>query len=161
MDALALTALQDLASALGEQGRAGFKDTFGALKLDPAAGRVVLFATDEPRAKELVAAASKAHPGIETQRTEIRHAAFSRSTVDPVLQKIGNAAQAGSLPFPVHTAALLPDASGITVTTTREGATSPALRKAVAELAGAVPVSYEESGPVHNLDATAQMVPPP
>ncbi|MFJ9611681.1 hypothetical protein ACIRS1_35635 [Kitasatospora sp. NPDC101176] len=121
----------------------------------------MLFATDEPRAKELVTAASKAHPPVETQRTEIRHSAFSRATVDPVLQRIGNAAQAGSLPFPVHTAALLPDASGITATTTKEGATSPALREAVAELAGTVPEWYGKSGPVHHLDATAQMVPPP
>ncbi|MFD7594557.1 hypothetical protein ACFV6D_16170 [Kitasatospora sp. NPDC059812] len=161
VDALSLAALQDLASALGEQGHDEFKDTFGALKLDPAAGRVVLFATDEPRARALVAAAAQAHPGVETGRAEIRHTSYARATVDPALKRIGDAAQADSLPFPVYTAALRPDASGITVTTSHEGAASSALKKAVAELAGAVPVSYEEGKPVRNLDATAQLAPPP
>ncbi|MEV7599784.1 hypothetical protein AB0O91_20615 [Kitasatospora sp. NPDC089797] len=160
-DALTATALQDLESALGEQGRGGFKDTFGALGLDSSAGRVVLFATDESRARELVAAAARAHPGIDTRRAEIRRSVYSRAVIDPVIRRIGEAARGTTLPFPVYTAAITADASGITVTTSKEGTTSAALREAVAKLAGSVPVSYQQGDPVRNLDATAQVAPPP
>nr|BEK67607.1 hypothetical protein KPHV_48340 [Kitasatospora purpeofusca] len=157
IDARTYSALQDLESALGEQGRADFKDTFGALQLDPAGRRVVLFATDEGRARTLLEAASKAHPGIETSYTAIRKCQYSRGTVDPAVDLIAAAAASNRLPAPVHSAAVLPDGSGIKVATTKAGTTSKDLKDAVAELVGDIRVSYEESLPIHNLDATATM----
>ncbi|MFD4909219.1 hypothetical protein [Kitasatospora purpeofusca] len=157
IDARTYSALQSLESALGEQGRADFKDTFGALQLDPAGRRVVLFATDEGRARTLLEAASKAHPDIQTSYTAIRKCQYSRGTVDPAVDLIAAAAASNRLPAPVHSAAMLPDGSGIKIATTKAGTTSKDLKDAVAELVGDIRVSYEESLPIHNLDATATM----
>ncbi|WP_405005716.1 hypothetical protein OHV13_17370 [Kitasatospora purpeofusca] len=160
IDARTYSALQNLESALGEQGRADFQDTFGALQLDPAGRHVILFATDEGRARTLVEAASKAHPGIQTSYTAIRKCQYSRGTVDPAIKLIGEAAESNKLPAPVHSAAMLPDGSGIKVATTKAGSTSKDLKDAVAKLVGDIRVSYEESLPIHNLDGTATVVPP-
>ncbi|MFG3049954.1 hypothetical protein ACGFZP_03225 [Kitasatospora sp. NPDC048239] len=104
------TALQDLESALGEQGRTDFRDTFGTLALDTDGGRVLLYATDDVRARELVDGAARAHPGIETGRTAIRQARYARAVTDPAIDRIMAAATAGALPLPVYTAGLLPGA---------------------------------------------------
>ncbi|MFF2954172.1 hypothetical protein ACFVVU_22875 [Kitasatospora sp. NPDC057965] len=157
IDGRTYSALQTLESALGEQGRADFKDTFGALQLDPAGRHVILFATDEGRARTLIEAAAAAHPGIETSHTLIRKCRYSRGTVDPALDRIAAAAESNRLPAPVHSVAMLPDGSGIKVATTKAGATSKELKDAVAELAAGISVSYEESPPIVSLDATATM----
>ncbi|MFJ3792248.1 hypothetical protein [Kitasatospora sp. NPDC090091] len=153
--------VQDLESALGEQGRGDFKDTFGTLQLDAPGGRVLLFATDETRAKALVAAAAAAHPGIDTDRAVIRHASYARVVVDPVIDRITAAETANAFPVPVYTASLAADASGIRITTTKAGLASQALKDAVAKLAGGVPVVYEEGQPIRNMDATAEVLSPP
>ncbi|WP_149030309.1 hypothetical protein [Kitasatospora sp. MBT66] len=157
IDPITYSALQNLESALGEQGRAEFKDTFGALQLDPAGRHVILFATDEGRARSLVEAASKKHPGIETSYTAIRKCQYSRGIVDPAIKLIGEAAESNKLPAPVYSAAMFPDGSGIKIATTKAGTTSKDLKDAVAKLVGDIRVSYEESLPIHNLDATATM----
>ncbi|MET8700900.1 hypothetical protein ABZW10_18820 [Kitasatospora sp. NPDC004723] len=160
IDAVTYAALQNLESALGEQGRTNFQDTFGTLQLDPAGRRVVLFVTDEERARGLVEAASAAHPGIQTSYTAIQKCRYSRGRVDPAIKLIGEAAGSNKLPAPVYSAAMLPDGSGIKVTTTKVGTTSRELKDAVAKLAGDIYVSYEEGGSFENLDRTATMVPP-
>ncbi|MER7701920.1 hypothetical protein ABTX81_03320 [Kitasatospora sp. NPDC097605] len=152
--------MQNLESALGEQGRADFKDTFGALQLDPSGRHVILFATDEGRARTLVESAANAHPGLQTSYTVIRKCQYSRGTVDPVIELIGEAAESNRLPAPVHSAAMLPDGSGIKVGTTKAGTTSKDLKDAIAKLAGGISVSYEESQPISGFDATATMGPP-
>ncbi|MFJ9950773.1 hypothetical protein [Kitasatospora sp. NPDC091207] len=153
-------ALQKLESALGDQGRADFADTFGTLQLDVAGGRVILFATGEERARALIEAAAKAHPDIDTSRAEIRRCQYSRRTVDPALRRIADAMKSDRLPAPVHTVGLLPDGSGIKVTTTKEGTASKELKDAVAKLAGGILVAYEVGKPLRGLDATATMGPP-
>ncbi|MFE2721636.1 hypothetical protein [Kitasatospora sp. NPDC059327] len=153
-------ALRNLESAIGEQGRADFTDTFGSLQLDGAGGRVVLFATDEERARALVEAAAKAHPDIDTSLADIRRCQYSRRTVDPALRRIGDAMTSGGLPAPVYTVGMLPDGSGIKVTTTKEGTASKDLKGAVTKLAGGIRVAYEVGMPMRGLDATATLSPP-
>ncbi|MCG6499636.1 hypothetical protein [Kitasatospora sp. A2-31] len=159
-DALIHAALTDLESALGEQGRGPFKDTFGTLQMDAQGGHVVLFATDDARARALIGAAAAAHPGIETGWTVIRHSAYARATVDPAIERIGNAALAQSLPLPVYSAGLASDASGIKITTTKEGTTSMELSAAIRKLSDGIPVVFIEGAPIKNFDGTAEMVPP-
>ncbi|MFD9060325.1 hypothetical protein ACFVZ3_02260 [Kitasatospora purpeofusca] len=118
---------------------------------------MLLFATDDGRARSLIEAASKAHPGIETSYAVIRKCRYSRGIVDPAIKLIGEAAESNKLPAPVHSAAMFPDGSGIKIATTKAGTTSKELKDAVAELVGDIRVSYEESPPIHNLDATATM----
>jgi hypothetical protein len=50
------TAADAAATAIGELGIGGFRDTFGGLDVDGKAGRLTVFATDLPRAEQLVAA---------------------------------------------------------------------------------------------------------
>ncbi|MER7707100.1 hypothetical protein ABTX81_29905 [Kitasatospora sp. NPDC097605] len=120
----------------------------------------MLFVTDEGRARDLVEAASAAHPGIRTSYTVIRKCRYSRGTVDPAIKLIGEAAESDKLPAPVHSAATLPDGSGIKVTTTKAGTTSRELRDAIAGLVGGIHVSYEEGESLKSLDGTATTGPP-
>ncbi|MFF4341769.1 hypothetical protein ACFY00_17770 [Kitasatospora sp. NPDC001540] len=154
VDALTYTALQNLESALGEQGRGPFRSVFGSLELDAQAGKVRVYATDEAKAHDLIAAAVASRPGIEAERAEVVKCRYARVDVDPVIEKIGDAAQADTLPVPVFAVRMAPGAAGVQVQTTKEGVASRELRAALEGLAGSVPVTLLEGGEIHGLDGT-------
>ncbi|MFD0561555.1 hypothetical protein ACFQ2M_05625 [Kitasatospora saccharophila] len=159
VDAVTYTTLQNLESALGEQGRGSYKDVFGDLELDDHGGVVKLYATDDVRARGMVKAAADAHPGIDAAKVVIIKSKYARKDVDPVIKKIGDAAQAKTLPYVVYTAQMAPRASGIEVTTDKGGAASTALKDALAALADGIPVTVAEGPELQNLPATTEPLP--
>ncbi|GAA1122070.1 hypothetical protein [Kitasatospora arboriphila] len=84
---------------------------------------------------------------------------YARVGIDPVIEKIGNAAQAGTLPVQVFAAQMAPGAAGVQVQTTKEGTGSQKLKASLESLAGSIPVTLVEGREIHGLDGTNQ--PPP
>ncbi|MEW1911002.1 hypothetical protein AB0442_21550 [Kitasatospora sp. NPDC085895] len=123
----------------------------------PAA--VKLHATDEGKGHALIAAAAATHPGIETGRAEVAKCRCARVDVDPVIERIGNAARAGTLPVQVFAARMAPGAAGVQVRTAEGGTGSQELRAALGGLAGSVPVTLVEGREIHGPDGTDR--PPP
>ena len=80
--------LDDIAQALGDQGRGAFADTYSDIYVDKPPGAVTLYVTDVARGQKLVDAAKKAHPKIDTGRIKLVVAKFSRRTLDAVIEKI-------------------------------------------------------------------------
>lgn len=105
--------LDDIAQALGDQGRGAFADTFSDIYVDEPPGAVTLYVTDIARGRQLVDAAKNAHPKIDTGRIRLIVAKFSRRTLDTAIEKIMPATGADPA---IYSASPKTDGSGITVT---------------------------------------------
>src|SRR5690349_2042549 len=70
--------LDDVAQALGDQGRGAFGDVYTSIIVDTPPGQVSLYVTDGARGRQLVAAAKKAHPDIDDRLVRIVPARFTR-----------------------------------------------------------------------------------
>jgi len=109
--------LDDVAQALGEQGRGPFSDVYSSLYVDRPPGAVTLYVTDDNRGRLLVAAAKKAHPRIDDGLVRIVHARFSRKVIDAQMSRI---MPTTGLDPAIYAASANPDGSGITVTVAKD-----------------------------------------
>jgi hypothetical protein len=134
-----------LAQAIGEQGRGRFADTYGSLIVDNPRGRVSLCVTDLARGRLLARAAKVAAPGIDLARLDIYSCRYAQRTVDAVLARL-TASGAPTFAYPVYSWAFRPDASGIEVTTTVEGAASAKFHAALLAATGGIPVTLGVGG---------------
>jgi len=144
--ATASTKLQNAASALGEQGRGAFADIYGNLSVDGDHDRVVLYATDTNRAKDLIDAAHKAHPDTVGVEIGITACSYTAQAEQEAVQRIFAAQKTKPFPYEVYSAGITPDGSGVLVATSDEGAKSKDFAQRVQEAAGPVPVKVT-SGP--------------
>ncbi|NUU25148.1 MAG: hypothetical protein HOV68_27145 [Streptomycetaceae bacterium] len=146
--AMRVAPLNDVAQALGEQGRGDFADVYGNLVVDEPARSVTLYATDTARAARLVAAAKAAHRGIDTSLVKVAPAAYTKRALHEQAEKIVAAAGTTSDGPAVYSAAVNPDASGVTVTAKQSAI--GALPRSLAErgVTGSVPVTYLPGSPV-------------
>lgn len=139
--------LDEIANALGDQGRGEFADTYSNLRVDSTHNRIFLYATDLQRAAEMVQAAEKARPGIDTSRIEVIKAAYAKKAIDVQLERIIRSPEVkNSADLTVYTAAAAPDGSGIEVT-----ARPDALKQAhalAAASSGGIPVTVTAGTPV-------------
>ncbi|WP_030440060.1 hypothetical protein [Actinoplanes subtropicus] len=110
-------ALDDIAQALGDQGRGAFADTYSDLYVDMPPGAVTLYVTDIARGQRLVDAAKKAHPKIDTGRIRFVVAKFSRRTLDAAIEMI--MPPTGVDPA-IYSVSPKTDGSGITVTAAKD-----------------------------------------
>jgi hypothetical protein len=140
-----------LAKALGDQGRGAFASIYGGLRVDEKQGTATLYATDPAKAAQLIAAARRADPGIDTRRITVRHAAYSRKVLNAELGKImplgtvkPRTARASGPK--IYTAAPKADGSGLTVGVDK--ADLAAAKQQRRALAGAIPVTYVAAKPV-------------
>ncbi|GGQ67418.1 hypothetical protein [Kitasatospora griseola] len=146
-------AVTDTASALGEQGRGEFGDIYGSLSVD--ARHVVLYATDPVRARSMVEAAHRAHPDTAGVDVEIRACQYTARDQSRASAQVFAAQQRKPFSFPVFASGSSPDGTGIVVTTSEEGAKSPAFAREVQQAAGSVPVRVNAGSRVSAADPTA------
>ncbi|MEV5011322.1 hypothetical protein [Streptomyces sp. NPDC055692] len=131
-----------LSQAVGAQGRDAFADIYGSHMTDYPPGRVALCVTDLARGRQLAAAAKQADPGIDLSRLDLYRCSYAERTLAAALDKIDAADDQGQLlGFPLYSSWLPPDASGVVVNSTAQGAASQALRDRLAALTGGIPVT--------------------
>ncbi|MDI2128325.1 hypothetical protein [Yinghuangia seranimata] len=137
-----------LSQAVGAQGRGAFADIYGTQVTDFPAGRVALCVTDLARGRQLADAAKQAAPGIDLARLDIYPCRYTRQFLQAAMDDITKAGHdiAGS---PIYIVSAASDASGIQVTTSQQGADSPALRQRLEEILGSTPVTLVAGAPVH------------
>ena len=143
-------ALDDIAQALGDQGRGTFADTYTNIYVDKPPGAVTLYVTDSARGQKLVDAAKKAHPKIDTGRIELAVAKFSRRTLDAAIEKI--MPPTGDDPA-IYTVSPENDGSGITVTAAKDkvAAVQSRLNRKIVIPTG-IPVTVVPGHPLNPLD---------
>ncbi|MFD8597248.1 hypothetical protein ACFV1L_19815 [Kitasatospora sp. NPDC059646] len=141
--------LSDLASALGEQGRGPFQDLYGSLELENEKNTVALYVTDVARGRTLVDAAKRAHPDIDTARVRVEGCPFTKAEIDRAM----DAVMAAKLPAKVFGTSMAPHATGLLVEADETSANSPALRSALASVAGRIPVTVKAGRPLTDTGA--------
>jgi hypothetical protein len=146
-------AAEALAQALGAQGHGRFADIYGSLLVDNPRGRVSLCVTDLARGHAMAQAAKAAAPDIDLSRLDLYRARYPQRTIDAVITRLAGPG-GPRLAYPVYSWAFSPDASGIQVTTTVEGAASGAFHAALVTATGGVPVTLGVGGPVEPGDMT-------
>ncbi|MER8182269.1 hypothetical protein [Kitasatospora sp. NPDC094015] len=132
------------ASALGDQGRGAFADVWSALSLDGARNRVLLYATDADRARQLVAAARLAHPETARIPVDVTVCAYSARQELAAAERVMAAGAAGRIGLEVLGATPTADGSGILVHATAETLGSPEFARQVRAAAGDVPARLME-----------------
>jgi len=130
----------ELANALGAQGRGSFAGVYGTLIVDFPAGRVALCVTDLAGGRKLGAAAKRAAPGIDLSRLDLYQCRYSQQTLDAAMNRV-TPLMSGKDGFPIYTISSSSDNSGLQVTTTRAGADSTSLRLRLTALTGGIPVT--------------------
>ena len=137
-------AAEALSQAIGQQGRGAFADVYGSQIVDQPFGRVALCVTDVARGRLLAQAAKKASPSIDLTRLDIYHCLYTQRAADVAIAKLVNEA----FEYPVYSYAFSPDASGIVVTSTAQGAASQAFHDHLVTAAGNIPVQVTQGSPV-------------
>lgn len=132
------------AAALGDQGRGAFADTWAALAVDGANGRVLLYATSGDRARQLIAAARGAHP--ETAAVEVRVALCTYTAAQELaaVDRIVEAQRTGQILLDVYGVGPSGDGSGVVVHTSAEALQARDFVRQVQSAAGEVPVRLVE-----------------
>ncbi|MFC4033272.1 hypothetical protein ACFO3J_17505 [Streptomyces polygonati] len=136
---------QALAVALDPHSYPEYAATYGSLVVDQPVGRVALCFTDPAAGRRMAEAAKRAHPGIDLGRLDVYRCRYSERALVRVVDAMSEKTTVAG--FPVYTLGPAPDASGIDVTTTAEGARSAALLDDLSILADGVPVHVTEGGP--------------
>lgn len=138
--------LDDVAQALGEQGRGAFSDVYSSLYVDRPPGAVTLYVTDDNRGRRLVAAAKKAHPRIDDGLVQIVHARFSQKVVDAQISRI---MPATSIDPAIYSASANPDGSGIAVTVAKDRVAAEQARlTALITVPTGIPVTVTAGQPI-------------
>ncbi|MHA6759157.1 hypothetical protein [Streptacidiphilus sp. PAMC 29251] len=132
---------EELAQALNPRGDKTFADVFGTLVVDSPPGRVLLCVTDLDQGRKMAAAAKKKDPGIDLTRLDIDQCRYSQRTLDAAIGRLTKAVGFKAAGFPLYTWSPTSDSSGVTVTTTKQGAASKALRQKLTALSGGIPVT--------------------
>ncbi|MFJ1702910.1 hypothetical protein [Kitasatospora sp. NPDC088346] len=142
--ATASAELQAAATALGDQGRGDFADTWAALSVDGVNGRVLLYATSGDRARELIAAARSAHP--ETAAVEVRVALCPYTAAQELaaVDRIVEAQRTGQLLLEIYGVGPSGDGSGVVVHASAEAALARDFGRQLQSVAGTVPVRLVE-----------------
>ncbi|MFF0744313.1 hypothetical protein ACFYVL_28335 [Streptomyces sp. NPDC004111] len=136
-----------LVAALGLREREGapyttYADIFSKVIVDHPRGRVALCVTDPVRGEAWVAAAGKAHPGVDTTRVDLYRGRYARHETQAARERLRDWA---SYPFPIHVVAV--DDAGLRVTTSPAGARSKEFREQLTKDAG-LAVRVEAGEPV-------------
>ncbi|MFD5421891.1 hypothetical protein ACFWJT_28170 [Streptomyces sp. NPDC127069] len=135
-----------LSQAVGAQGRGAFADVYGAQITDHPAGRVALCVTDLGRGRLLLEAARKADPAVDPGRADLYLSRYTRRALNEGVARL--TADQGRPLFPLYSFSPAPDASGIVVTSTAEGAASKDLKARLERLTGGIPVTVERGDPL-------------
>lgn len=130
----------ELADALGAQGRGSFAGVYGTLIVDFPAGRVALCVTDVAEGRKLAAAAKRADPGIDLSRLDLYQCRYSEHALDAAMNRL-TPLMSEKNGFPIYSISPTSDNSGLQVTTTRAGADSGSLRLRLTALVGGIPVT--------------------
>ncbi|MFJ5547874.1 hypothetical protein [Streptomyces sp. NPDC093225] len=138
-----------LAQAVGDLGRGAFADVYAEMRVDSPPGRVLLCVTDLAKGRKLLAAAKEADPSVDPGRADLYLARYGRRQLDAALEKVMGAGEVAG--FRVYTGTPEHDASGVVVTTSKEGAASTAFAAEARRLAGEVPVRVLAGEPVREL----------
>ncbi|MFJ6696424.1 hypothetical protein ACIQM4_10155 [Streptomyces sp. NPDC091272] len=133
---------------------AAYYDIYSSMTVDRPPGRVALCVTDPARGRDWVAAAAKAHPGVDFARLDLYRGRWSAKEVQAAGARV--LSHAGQYGFPIRT--LSQDgATGLTVGTTPAGAASRDFRTRLAGHAGTVAVRVRAVGEILPVEGTAGM----
>lgn len=130
---------EELAQAIRTQGEGPYADVYGSSITDYPVGRVALCVTDPARGRALGRAALRADPAIDLARLDIYTCRYPERVLSQAMTKIPVSATIAG--FPIYTAGVAPDASGVQVTTNQPGARSPALRARLQTLTGGITIT--------------------
>ncbi|MCD0483200.1 hypothetical protein LO771_12470 [Streptacidiphilus sp. ASG 303] len=133
--------LDAAAAALDEEGRVRFADTYGSVAVDAPHRRVVLYAVDAERGRQLVAAVRRAHPATARTAVAVRPCRYAERRLEAAVDALLAAAKAHRLPYDLYTIAPAPDASGLRVEAPAAAAASDSFARALRAAAGGVPVA--------------------
>jgi hypothetical protein len=134
--------LAAIASALGEQGRGTYAGVFGNLSVNPGAGTVTLYVTSTQQGQQLIAAAKAAHPGVDASRVRVALSRYTMKALDAQVARIMRiTAATTAADLTVYTASVNPDASGITVTGSKDKLDAIRRKIAADPAASAAPVT--------------------
>lgn len=113
-----LNPLRELSSALAQQGRGRFADSYANVYIDAVRHQVILYTTSIPRGEALVRAVRAQHkPGVDTRLVRLQKASYSHARLDAAAGAIMRAAAKGQLAVQVSAAAAAPDGSSVQVST--------------------------------------------
>jgi len=143
---------EELAHAIRAQGEGRYADVYGSSITDYPVGRVALCVTDPARGRALAQAALSADPAIDLTRLDIYTCRYPERVLTRAMTKIAVSATIAG--FPIYTAGVAPDASGVQVTTNQPGARSPALRARLQTLTGGIAVTL--TGGIAPVPASGQ-----
>jgi hypothetical protein len=136
-----------LSQAIGQQGRGAFADVYGSQIVDQPPGRVALCVTDVARGRLMGQAAKEASPSIDLARLDIYHCPYTQREADAAIAKLIKNGDKG-FEYPIYSYAFSPDASGIVVTSSVQGAASQAFHDHLVAVAGGIPVQVTQGSPV-------------
>ncbi|MGQ5640522.1 MULTISPECIES: hypothetical protein [unclassified Streptomyces] len=112
-----LKPLNEIANAVGAQGRAAYADTYSNMYVDEAHGRVIVYVTDVSRAQRMLAAAKHAHRDIDLGRVRVVKAKYTKKALDATIAQVMTASKVKrAADLTVYSAAAAPDGSGVQVT---------------------------------------------
>ncbi|MEU9039662.1 hypothetical protein AB0D45_32795, partial [Streptomyces sp. NPDC048352] len=134
-----------LSQAVGAQGSGAFADVYGTHVTDRPAGRVALCVTDLDRGRLLLEAARQADPAVDPGRADLYLSRYSHRALTAAVDRL--TADQGRPAFPLYTFSPAPDASGVLVTSTEQGAASKELKARLEQITGGVPVTVERGDP--------------
>lgn len=107
--------LDTIANALdGQEG--AYSATYSNLALSDSRDQVILYATNATQAAAMIAAAKRAHPGIDTGRIRYVHADFTHAAITAEMDAIMASASHSGPAQAIYSAAEMPDGDGILVT---------------------------------------------
>ncbi|WP_158702026.1 hypothetical protein [Kitasatospora sp. MMS16-BH015] len=133
--------VQNAASALSAQGRGAFADIWGALALDGANNRVLLYATDVQRAQQMIQSAHTDRPDTAGIEVKVIKCTYTSKDERAAVDRVVAAQLTKTLKSETYGAAPTADGTGIQVFTSAEGLKSPDLAKQVQSIAGSVPAT--------------------
>ena len=139
--------LRAIAAAVDEQGRGPFADVYSALTVDAAHDRVLVYVTDLGHGRSMLAAAKKAHPGIEVQRAVLVQARYSKRVLDAAMDSVVKHTHAvRPADMTIYYVEVNTDGSGLTVGV--KPALAARLSAPLTKVAGGIPVRTVPGQPV-------------
>ncbi|MFE6843968.1 hypothetical protein [Streptomyces sp. NPDC057686] len=148
-----------LSAAIGTQGYGAFADVYATQITDQPPGRVVLCVTDLARGRKLLEAVHTADPEADPGRADLYLSPYTHRGLMAAVEKAFQLKDR----FPVYTGHASAGATGITVTTSAEGAASKEYKARLEAATGGIPVTLEAGAPVEALTGgglTPRPVPP-
>jgi hypothetical protein len=129
---------------LGDPG-GKYSDIFAGVQQDNRAGTVTLYVTDRKRGQTMADEVRSNHPEAPDVRINVKQCHFTLVSMSKTASHILQLGNANTFLFPVDGTGITPDGEGILVTSTAEGAASPAFRKELS--AAAAPMTVQVMSP--------------